>query len=165
VGKEVLSVLVDNHAGVLTRIASLFGRRGFNIDSLTVSATNNPDISRITIVVQGDEQEIEQIIHQTGKLIETRRIFALNQNHALLRELLIVKVAADESNRGALREIAAIYKAKIIDLSPCSMSMELTGEPDKINGFLEVLEKYDILEMCRTGITALERGWNPPQED
>ncbi len=164
-GKEVLSVLVDNHAGVLTRIASLFGRRGFNIDSLTVSATNNPDISRITIVVQGDEQEIEQIIHQTGKLIETRRIFALNQNHALLRELLIVKVAADESNRGALREIAAIYKAKIIDLSPCSMSMELTGEPDKINGFLEVLEKYDILEMCRTGITALERGWNPPQED
>lgn len=164
-GKEVLSVLVDNHAGVLTRIASLFGRRGFNIDSLTVSATNNPDISRITIVVQGDEQEIEQIIHQTGKLIETRRIFALNQNHALLRELLIVKVAADESNRGALREIAAIYKAKIIDLSPCSMSMELTGEPDKINGFLEVLEKYDILEMCRTGITALERGWNPPEED
>ena len=74
-------------------------------------------------------------------------------------------MAADESNRGALREIAAIYKAKIIDLSPCSMSMELTGEPDKINGFLEVLEKYDILEMCRTGITALERGWNPPEED
>lgn len=163
--KEVLSVLVDNHAGVLTRITSLFGRRGFNIDSLTVSATNNPDISRITIVVQGDEQEIEQIIHQTEKLIETRRVFALNQSHALLRELLIVKVAADESNRGELREIAAIYKAKIIDLSPCSMSMELTGEPDKINGFLEVLEKYEILEMCRTGITALERGWNPPKED
>ncbi|MCI8496936.1 MAG: acetolactate synthase small subunit [Clostridiales bacterium] len=164
-GKEVLSVLVDNHSGVLTRIASLFGRRGFNIDSLTVSATNNPDISRITIVVQGDEQEIEQIILQTGKLIETRRIFALDQRHALLRELLIVKVAADESNRGALREIAGIYKAKIIDLSPCSMSMELTGEPEKIDGFLEILEKYDILEMCRTGITALERGWNPPGED
>lgn len=156
--KEVLSLLVDNHSGVLTRVASLFGRRGFNIDSLTVSATDNPAVSRITIVVQGDEQIIEQIVKQTDKLEETREIFALDQNRSLLRELLLVKVAADETNRSAIREVATIYKAKIIDLCTESMVMELTGEPDKIDSFLDMMKGYKILEMCRTGITALERG-------
>ncbi|MDD3428681.1 MAG: acetolactate synthase small subunit [Oscillospiraceae bacterium] len=156
--KEVLSLLVDNHSGVLTRVASLFGRRGFNIDSLTVSATDNPAISRITIVVQGDEQIIEQIVKQTDKLEETREIFALDPNRSLFRELLLVKVAADETNRSAIREVATIYKAKIIDLCMESMVMELTGEPDKIDSFLDMMKGYQILEMCRTGITALERG-------
>ncbi len=156
--KHVLSVLVDNHTGVLTRITSLFGRRGFNIDSLTVSATNDPLISRITIVVQGDEQILQQIISQTYKLEETREIYALDPSRSLLRELLLVKVAADESNRSAIRDIASIYGAKIVDLSVSSMVLELTGEPNKIDGFLEVLQEYPLLEMCRTGITALERG-------
>jgi len=156
--KEVLSLLVDNKAGVLTRVASLFGRRGFNIDSLTVSATDNPDISRITIVVHDDETVLEQIIKQTARLEETRAIFTLNQAQSLLRELLLVKVAADETTRHAIREISDIYHAKIIDLSPASMVLELTGEPEKIDGFLNVLSPYRILEMCRTGITALERG-------
>ncbi len=156
--REVLSVLVDNHSGVLTRVASLFGRRGFNIDSLTVSATDDPEIARITIVVHDDAKVLEQIIKQTARLEETREIFPLNTAHSLLRELLLVKVAADETNRTAIREIAGIYKAKIIDLSIGSMVMELTGEPEKIDGFLDVLSPYDILEMCRTGITALERG-------
>lgn len=156
--KEVLSILVDNHSGVLTRIASLFGRRGFNIDSLTVSATDNPEISRITIVVQGDEQVLDQIVLQTAKLYETRKIVVLEPSQSLLRELLLVKVEADASNRAAIHEIANIYKAKIIDLSIGSMTMELTGEPDKIDGFLEILGLYKIIEMCRTGITAMERG-------
>ncbi len=156
--KEVLSVLVDNNAGVLTRIASLFGRRGFNIDSLTVSATDDPKISRITIVVHDDAKVLEQIIKQTARLEETREIFALNAAQSLLRELLLVKVKADETNRSAIREVSDIYHAKIIDLSVESMVMELTGEPDKIDGFLDVLSSYQILEMCRTGITALERG-------
>ena len=156
--KQVLSVLVKNHAGVLARVASLFCQRGFNIDSLTVSATNQPDTSRITIVTQGDEQMYNQIIKQTGKLIETQEIFSLDEAGSLLRELLLVKVEADESNRSAIHEIANIYKAKIIDLSRESMVMELTGEPDKIDGFLDVLSPYKILEMCRTGVTALERG-------
>ncbi|HJK41207.1 MAG TPA: acetolactate synthase small subunit [Methanocorpusculum sp.] len=156
--KEVLSVLVDNHSGVLARVASLFGRRGYNIDSLTVSATNDPHISRITIVVSGDEAVISQIISQTRKLVETRDIFALNENRSLLRELLLVKLAANESKRSTIREVADIYGADIVDLSVDSMIVELTGAPTKIDAFLEVIKEYDILEMCRTGITALERG-------
>ncbi|HJK22452.1 MAG TPA: acetolactate synthase small subunit [Methanocorpusculum sp.] len=156
--KEVLSVLVANHSGVLARVASLFGRRGYNIDSLTVSATYDPHISRITIVVSGDEAVISQIISQTRKLVETRDIFALNENRSLLRELLLVKLAANESKRSAIREVADIYGADIVDLSVDSMIVELTGAPTKIDAFLEVIKEYDILEMCRTGITALERG-------
>ena len=156
--KQVMSVLVDNHAGVLARVVSLFSRRGFNIDSLTVSATNHPELSRITIVAQGDRTGIEQVIQQTAKLVETRNIVALDPAHSLLRELLLVKVEANEVNRGAIREVAVIYKAKIIDLSVGSMVMELTGEPAKIDAFLDVLSPYRILEMCRTGVTALERG-------
>lgn len=156
--QEVLSLLVDNNAGVLTRICSLFGRRGFNIDSLTVSTTDNPAISRITLVVHDDETVLEQIIKQTQRLEETQEIFALDTAKSLLRELLLVKVAADEETRGAIREIAMIYHAKIIDLSRASMVLELTGEPDKIDAFLDVLSPYTILEMCRTGVTALERG-------
>ncbi|HJK35523.1 MAG TPA: acetolactate synthase small subunit, partial [Methanocorpusculum sp.] len=130
----------------------------YNIDSLTVSATNDPHISRITIVVSGDEAVISQIISQTRKLVETRDIFALNENRSLLRELLLVKLAANESKRSAIREVADIYGADIVDLSVDSMIVELTGAPTKIDAFLEVIKEYDILEMCRTGITALERG-------
>ena len=155
---EVLSLLVDNTAGVLTRITSLFGRRGFNIDSLTVSATENPLISRITIVVQGDAEILEQVLLQTAKIKTTRKVIVLDPSQSVLRELLLIKVQADETNRGVIREIADIYKAKIIDLSVGSMTMELTGEPDKIDGFMEILGQYQILELCRTGITAMERG-------
>ena len=155
---RVLSLLVDNHAGVLTRVTALFCRRGFNIESLTVSATDNPAISRITVVVQGDGQILEQIIKQTQKLVETKLVFELDAQRSLLRELLLVKVAADEHTRGAIREICDIYKAKIIDLSLGSMVLELTGEPQKIDAFLQMMGQYPLLEMCRTGITALERG-------
>ena len=156
--REVISILVDNHAGVLTRVSSMFGRRGFNIDSLTVSATSDPGISRITVVVQADDDSLEQIIKQTARLEETRDIFVLHRENSLFRELLLVKVSADEKARSPIREIAGIYKAKIIDLSVDSMVMELTGEPEKIDAFLKILSSYRILEMCRTGITALERG-------
>ncbi|MDR3312867.1 MAG: acetolactate synthase small subunit [Oscillospiraceae bacterium] len=156
--RSVLSVLVDNHAGVLARVSSLFGRRGFNIDSLSVSATDDPGLSRITIVVSGDETELEQILRQTEKLAETRAVFLVEPGMGVLRELLLVKVGADETTRPALREIATVYKAKIIDLSPGSMILELTGEPEKIDAFLGMLEGYPLLEMCRTGITALQRG-------
>ena len=156
--KEVISILVDNHSGVLTRISSLFGRRGFNIDSLTVSTTDKPEVSRITIVVNDDEKVLKQIILQTARLEETRNIFVLNPANTLYRQLLLLKGAADKSNRSELREIGGIYKAKIIDLSPGSMVFELTGEPDKIDAFLKMMEDFEILEMCRTGITAIERG-------
>ena len=156
--RKVISVLVDNHAGVLARVSSLFGRRGFNIDSLSVSATNDPALSRVTIVVSGGGAELEQIIRQTEKLIETRAVFLLEPAMGVLRELLLVKVGADEATRPALREISVVYKAKIIDLSPGSMIFELTGEPEKIDAFLGMLAGYPILELCRTGITALQRG-------
>lgn len=155
---KVLSILVDNHAGVLARISSLFGRRGFNIDSLSVSETDNPGLSRITIVVSGDDGELQQIMNQSAKLLETRAIFLVEPAMGVLRELLLVKVAADELTRAPLREISLVYKAKIIDLSPGSMIFELTGEPEKIDAFLEMLASYTILELCRTGITALQRG-------
>ncbi|HIX32517.1 MAG TPA: acetolactate synthase small subunit [Candidatus Gemmiger avium] len=156
--KQVISVLVDNHSGVLTRISSLFGRRGFNIDSLTVSATNDPAVSRITIVVHDDAKILQQIVLQTARLEETRHIFVLDPAVSLFRELLLLKVEATQANRSELREIGSIYKAKIIDLSPESLVFELTGEPDKIDAFLKMMEGFTILEMCRTGITALERG-------
>ena len=156
--KQVISVLVDNHSGVLTRISSLFGRRGFNIDSLTVSATNDPAVSRITIVVHDAAKVLQQIVLQTARLEETRHIFVLDPAVSLFRELLLLKVEATQANRSELREIGSIYKAKIIDLSPESLVFELTGEPDKIDAFLKMMEGFTILEMCRTGITALERG-------
>ena len=159
--RRVISLLVDNHNGVLARVSSLFCRRGFNIDSLTVSATNDPAVSRITVTLHGDDAAISQLILQTERLTPDR---------SLQRELLLLKVACNTAERAEMREIATIYKSKIIDLSPDSMVFELTGRPEKINAFLKMFSGYDILELCRTGITALERGGKhphmqkPPQE-
>ena len=168
--RKVVSLLVDNQTGVLARVSSLFTRRGFNIESLTVSATNDPTISRITVTVYGDENRLNQLLLQTERLEVTRQVFVLDDRTALQRELLLLKVAATVVNRAELREIASIYKAKIIDLSPDSMVFELTGKPDKIDAFLRMFEGYTILEQCRTGVTAMERGGmhqrmqKPPQE-
>ncbi|HJG27620.1 MAG: acetolactate synthase small subunit [Gemmiger sp.] len=156
--RHVISLLVDNQNGVLARVASLFCRRGFNIDSLTVSATNDPKISRITVTLNGDEQALSQLVLQTERLEVTRQIFELDLDKSLQRELLLLKVACTSQNRAELREIASVYKAKIIDLSPDSMVFELTGKPDKIDAFLTMFDGYEILELCRTGVTALERG-------
>ena len=125
--RRVISLLVDNSNGVLARISSLFCRRGFNIDSLTVSATNDPSVSRITVTLRGTEQALNQLILQTERLEVTRQIFELDPDKSLQRELLLLKVECDTQNRAELREIANIYKAKIIDLSPDSMVFELIG--------------------------------------
>ena len=168
--RKVVSLLVDNQTGVLARVSSLFTRRGLNIESLTVSATNDPTISRITVTVYGEENRLNQLLLQTERLEVTRQVFVLDDKKALQRELLLLKVAATVVNRAELREIASIYKAKIIDLSPDSMVFELTGRPDKVDAFLRMFEGYTILEQCRTGVTAMERGGmhqrmqKPPQE-
>ena len=168
--RRVISLLVDNSNGVLARISSLFCRRGFNIDSLTVSATNDPAVSRITVTITSDDKALKQLILQTERLEATRQVFVLDGEKSLERELLLLKVASDVHNRSELREIASIYKAKIIDLSPDSMVFELIGKPDKIDAFLKMFTDYKILEQCRTGVTALERGGmhqhmqKPPQE-
>lgn len=160
--RRVITLLVANENGVLARVASLFCRRGFNIDSLTVSATNDPAISRITVTLNGDEQALSQLILQTDRLEVTRQVFELDPDKCLQRELLLLKVACTSRNRAELREISSIYKAKIIDLSPDSMVFELTGKPDKIDAFLTMFDGYNILELCRTGVTAMERGGKHP---
>ena len=154
---EVLSIVVQNNYGVLARISSLFGRRGYNIDTLTVSNTDDPDISRITLTVQGFENEINQIILQTSKLEEVIKVDVLEQNKSVMREIVLAKIKTNADNRSKMVEVATIYKGSIIDLSPTSMIVEVTGKPTKINAFIKVLEDFEILEICSTGITAMSR--------
>lgn len=156
--KVIIALLVENNANVLSRVSMLFGRRGYNIDSLTVSETNDPGISRITLAAQGDDRVIEQIILQTRKLVEVKAVKIEDENEAIFRELLLVKVAAGEGQRAGIRDICEVYKASIVDFSPTSVVCELTGKPSKINGFLAVLAEYKILELCRTGVTAMDHG-------
>lgn len=163
--REVISIFVDNQSNVLTRVVSLFGRRGFNIDSLTVSATNDPSISRITVVFYGSEQSLAQIIAQTEKLEVVRAIFPLKPGDSIFRELLLLKVQVDRETRSAVREIVEIYRGKIIDLSKESMIIEMTGEPSKLDAFMDMLSCYDIVEVCRTGITAMGRGLTETEEN
>ena len=155
--KHILPIIVENNAGVLARVSSLFGRRGYNIDSLTVSETNNPGTSNITMTVTGDENILEQIIKQVNKLVEVISVKHLADNSSLSRELLLIKMQVDSASRAELREISEIYEATIVDLAPRSMMIELTGTTQKIDAFLLMMEEYKILEMCRTGVTALER--------
>lgn len=155
---SIIAMLVENNANVLSRIAMLFGKRGYNIDSLTVSATDDPTISRITIAARGDDRIIEQIILQTRKLVEVKAVELVDENDAILRELLLVKVEAEDKQLTKIREICEIYKGSIVDCSTKSVVCELTGKPGKIDGFLRVIEQYKILEMCRTGVTAIEHG-------
>ncbi|MBQ1333215.1 MAG: acetolactate synthase small subunit [Lachnospiraceae bacterium] len=153
-----ISVIVDDHEGVLARIASLFTQRGFNIDSITASETEAPELTRITLATTGERERIEQMMKQIRKLEETRVLFLLDPDESVMRELLLIKIRCDESNRSALREIVEIYRAQIIDLSKDSMIVQVVGKPTKIDGFLNVIEDYEIIEMCRSGLTAFERG-------
>ena len=156
--KAVLALLVENNTGVLVRVATLFGRRGYNIDSLTVSETNDPGISRITITTRGDENIINQIVQQTQKLVEVRAVRIEDVSNAIQRELLLVKLRTTEHQRSQIKEICEIYEAKIVDLTKSSLIIELTGKPGKIDAFLDVLAPYDIIEQCRTGVTTIGRG-------
>ena len=156
--QTVLALLVENNSGVLARVANLFGRRGYNIDSLTVSETNDPGISRITISTHGDGPIIDQIMQQTLKLIEVRAVRIEDVSNAIQRELLLLKIRTTETERSQIKEICEIYEAKIVDLTRDSLIVELTGKPGKIDAFLEVLSPYDIVEQCRTGVTTIGRG-------
>ncbi len=157
--KQYLILLVENNSGVLTRISSLFCQRGFNIDSLNVSTTDNPDISRITIVTHGDEKKFRQIIRQTDKLIETKMIFAVEPSFSLLRELLLIKLEINgEEELGEATKVAEKFGCSVIDRSVGTLVLEFTGTPEEIDSLLEECKKFGILELCRTGVTALERG-------
>ena len=155
---HIISALVSNESGVLTRISGLFARRCYNIDSLAVCATEDEKLSRMTIVVRGDDNVVKQIVLQLGKLPDCKLTGELNANKSVLRELLLIKINATADKRAEIETVARTYEAKIVDLSPDSIVMELTGKPSKIDGFIEVLKAYGIIELSRTGLTALERG-------
>ena len=160
--KVVFSILVDNTSGVLSRIAGLFSRRGYNIDSLTVGVTADPRYSRATIVTRGDNTILDQIEKQLNKLEDVVDIKKLEPDNSVCRELILVKVLCDESNRQNIISIADIFRAKIVDVSIESLVIELVGSQSKLEAFLEafinLMGDYEILELARTGLTGLSRG-------
>ena len=156
--RMVLSILVDNTAGVLSRVAGLFSRRGFNIDSLTVGETQDPAISRMTVLAHGDDQVLEQIRKQLLKLEDVFEIVELAPSESVTRELILVKVSANETERQGIISIADIFRAKIVDVALDSLMIELTGSQEKIDAFIKLLNQYTIKELVRTGITGLSRG-------
>lgn len=156
--KRVFQLLVNNTSGVLSRIAGLFSRRGYNVESITAGATADPRITRITIVASGDEEILEQIEKQLAKLEDVRNIRELKPEASVFRELLMIKVRATPEQRQSVIAIADIFRAKIIDVSPESLMIELTGNQQKIDAFISLLDGYEILEQARTGIAGLGRG-------
>lgn len=156
--KKVFSVLVANTSGVLNRVAALFSRRAYNIDSLTVGVTENPDYSRMTIAVTGDDDVLEQIEKQISKLVDVIEITELKDYDSVCRELILVKVAVTPEQRQQVIAVADIFRAKIVDASQDSLMVELTGNQSKLDAFIELLEGYKIEQLARTGITGLLRG-------
>jgi acetolactate synthase-1/3 small subunit len=156
--KHTLAVLVENRSGVLSRVASLFSRRGYNIESLAVGVTEDPKTSRMTIVVDGDDHVLEQVTKQLNKLIDVIKVSDIGGDEAVERELALIKVAADVSTRTEIIQIADIFRAKIVDVAPKSMTVEVTGDEAKIQAIEKLLRQFGIKEMARTGKIALVRG-------
>ena len=154
----VLSLLVDNTSGVLSRVAGLFSRRGYNIESLTVGVTADERYSRMTVVSIGDQEILDQIEKQLRKLEDVRDIKVLKPGHSVYRELILVKVRANASERQAVSAIADIFRATIVDVGKDSLTVMLTGDQSKLDALINLLEDYEILELARTGLTGLSRG-------
>ncbi|MDT4938891.1 MAG: acetolactate synthase small subunit [Pseudonocardiales bacterium] len=155
---HTLSVLVENKPGVLARVAGLFSRRGFNIESLAVGPTEHEEVSRITILVSVEGSALEQVTKQLNKLINVLKIVELEQSQAVQRELLLVKVRTDETSRRDVLQIVDLFNAKVADVGPEALTVELTGRPDKLDAMLKMLEPYGIREMVQSGMVALGRG-------
>ena len=156
--KHTLSVTVENRPGVLTRVATLFRRRGYNIDSLTVGTTENPGISRMTIVVQGDDQIIEQVSKQLYKLVDVIKVIDITQEEAVDRELVLIKVKADNNVRAEIVQIVDIFRARIVDIGRNSLIIEATGDQRKIDALEDSFRPFGIIELVRTGKVAMVRG-------
>lgn len=156
--KQVFSLLVDNNPGVLSRIAGLFSRRGYSIDSITSGTTTDTAFTRITVVATGDEVILSQIEKQVRKLEDVHEIKVLKNGESVFRELIMVKIRADAQQRTELNSIVDIFRAKIVDVEKESLIVELTGDQSKLDAFMNLLDGYEILELARTGITGLSRG-------
>jgi acetolactate synthase-1/3 small subunit len=158
VNKRTLSLLVDNTPGLLSRVSGLFTRRGYNIVSITAGVTTDPAYTRITIVTEGDEDIIEQIVKQLRKLVDVIDIKVLDDATSVSRELIMVKVRVEEHQRQGIISMADVFRGSIVDVASDSLIIEMTGKQDKVDAFIRLLEGYEILELARTGITSLSRG-------
>lgn len=156
--RHVLSVLVSNSSGVLSRISGLFSRRGFNIESLTVGKTQDDDISRMTITLMGNEEILDQFIKQLNKLQDVKKIINIDSDNSVCRELVLIKVKATQEERGAINEIVSIFRCKIVDIAQETLTIELTGDESKVTALINLMKDYGIKEIVRTGIAAIERG-------
>ena len=156
--KHTIAALVENKAGVLARISGLFARRGFNIDSLAVGPTENPNISRITIIVDGDDYIAKQVTKQLSKLVDIIKVLDLSDNEITVRELVLIKVGVNEKKRNEIIDIAKIMDCDIVDISHTSLMIEFDDRPDRVDLLINLLSKYEILEIARTGAIALQKG-------
>ncbi len=155
--QQILSVLVNNHPGLLSKVSGLFSRRNFNIESLAVGICEVPGCSRITIVVNGDEDMIDQVIKQLDKLVDVIKIELLPERQSVQRELILVKVDAVSSKRAEVLQMAEVFRAKVIDVATSSLTLELTGQTEKIEAFIRLMEPFNILQIVRTGLVAMPR--------
>lgn len=158
--KFIIAVLVSNISGILSRVSGMFTRRGFNIDSLTVGETEDSTFSRITIAFHGDDCTKNQIVGQLQKLHDVKEVQVMDSSDTVIRELLLIKVRNTPESRQDIMSAVEIFRSKIVDYSPKALCCEITGEASKINAFIELLKPHGIIEMCRTGLVALERGEN-----
>ncbi|MDW5551478.1 MULTISPECIES: acetolactate synthase small subunit [Methanosarcina] len=158
--KYTLAVLVENKSGVLAKVAGLFSKRGYNIDSLAVGVTEDPEISRMTIVVQGDDQVLEQVTKQFNKIVDVIKVSDIEGDDTVERELALIKVTADVTTRAEIIQIANIFRARIVDVARNSITVEVTGDESKIQAIEKLLRQFGIKEMARTGKIALVRGPN-----
>ena len=156
--KRILAVLVENHPGVLTRVAGLIRRRGFNIESLAVGVTDTPEVSRMTLVVEGDEAQLTQVSRQLSKLIEVIRVIDLEAGNSVARELALVKVSADPVRRPQVLQLAGVFRANVVDVSPEALTIEVTGTHDKVEALIGLAREFGVQEVVRTGVIALGRG-------
>ena len=155
--RHTISVLVENKFGVLTRVAGLFSGRGYNVDSLNVAPTQDPATSRMTIVTRGDDATVEQIVKQLNKLVDVLEVQDFRDGEYIDRELVLVKVAVDSKSRAEVMQITDIFRAKIVDVQPASLTIEITGSESKLEKFLELMKTFGILDLTRTGKVALPR--------
>jgi acetolactate synthase I/III small subunit len=165
ISRHILTALVENRPGVLSRVANLFRRRNFNIDSLTVGRTHNDDLSRMTLVMDGSPQEVERLEKNLYKLIDVIQVELMTEQPSLCRDLALIKVAVSGENRREVHELADIFRARIVDVSAESMIIELTGEEAKIENFTDLLRPFGIIEMVRTGVVAMGRGDHTLEHD
>jgi len=156
--RHIISVIVENKPGVLARVSSLFSRRGFNIESLTVGVTEDPTLSRMTIVSTGDDSTLEQIVKQLHKLVDTIKVMDLPKDNSVKRELVLIKVDINNKTRSEVVQIADVFRAKIVDVGISTLTIEITGEDGKIEAFINLMRQFGIKELVRTGKAALHRG-------